>query len=115
MVFEKKIGKQWNDRDWIFIPIQSRGRELGVISVNDPVDRIRPNDDKVRSLEYFANQAAVALENATLFESLKSSETKYRALAETMTMGLITCDIQGTIIYNNPSFANLMRYSVPAG
>jgi PAS domain S-box-containing protein len=109
-VFDRKVGKEWNDRDWLFIPIQSRGRELGVISVNDPVDRIRPNDDKVRSLEYFANQAAVALENATLFDSLKSSETKYRDLAETMTMGLITCDIHGEIIYNNPSFADLMRY-----
>ena len=109
-VFEGKIGKEWNDRDWLFIPITIRGGELGVISVNDPVDRIRPNDDKVRSLEYFANQAAVALENATLYERLKSSETKYRALAETMTMGLITCDVQGDIIYNNPSFANLMRY-----
>ncbi len=108
--FEKKIGKQWNDRDWLFIPIMSRGKELGVISVNDPVDRIRPNDDKVRSLEYFANQAAVALENATLFESLKTSETKYRALAETMTMGLITCNVDGEIVYNNPSFASMMRY-----
>ncbi|KAA3617158.1 MAG: PAS domain S-box protein [Calditrichaeota bacterium] len=109
-VFERKVGKQWNDRDWLFIPILSRGKELGVISVNDPVDRIRPNDDRVRSLEYFANQAAVALENASLFESLKTSETKYRDLAETMTMGLITCDIKGDIIYNNPSFASLMRY-----
>jgi len=94
----------------LFIPIQSRGRELGIISVNDPVDRLRPNDEKVRSLEYFANQAAVALENAALFQELQTSEVKYRALAETMTMGLITCNINGNIIYNNPSFAYLMKY-----
>lgn len=112
--FQMKIGKQWNDRDWLFIPIQSRGQELGVISVNDPVDRLRPNDEKVRSLEYFANQAAVALENDALYQDLKSSETKYRTLAETMTMGLITCGFKGEIIYNNPSFAHLMHYQSDA-
>ncbi len=108
--FQVKIGKQWNDRDWIFIPIQSRGRELGVISVNDPVDRVRPSDEKVRSLEYFANQAAVALENDALFEDLKSSETKYRALSETMTMGLVSFVNNGDILYNNPSFSQMMQF-----
>jgi signal transduction histidine kinase/CheY-like chemotaxis protein len=108
--FQMKIGKQWNDRDWLFIPIQSRGRELGVISVNDPVDRLRPNEEKVRSLEYFANQAAVALENDALFQDLKSSETKYKNLTETMTMGLVTCTFKGEIVYNNPSFAHLLLY-----
>ncbi|RMH64073.1 MAG: PAS domain S-box protein [Calditrichaeota bacterium] len=109
--FEMKIGKEWQDRDWLFIPIQSHGRELGVISVNDPVDRIRPNEEKVRSLEYFANQAAVALENAALYEELKVSETKYRALAETMPMGLLTLSLEGQIVYNNRSFATLMGYT----
>jgi signal transduction histidine kinase/transcriptional regulator with GAF, ATPase, and Fis domain len=112
--FQLKINKQWSDRDWLFVPIQSRGRELGVIAVNDPVDRLRPNDEKVRSLEYFANQAAVALENDALFQDLKSSETKFRALAETMTMGLVSCTINGEIIYNNPSFAITMQYEVSA-
>lgn len=112
-LFEMKVGKQWNDRDWLFIPIQSRGRELGIISVNDPVDRLRPNEDKVRSLEYFANQAAVALENASLYEDLKNSEIKYRSLAETITMGLINCDEHGDIIYSNPSFAKLIGYQQP--
>jgi len=109
--FRALIGKEWSDRDWLFVPIRSRGKELGVISVNDPVDRIRPNEEKVRSLEYFANQAAVALENASLYENLKHSENRYRALAETMTMGLLTCRLDGDIVYCNSSFAGMTRYS----
>ncbi len=108
--FDMTIGKEWNDLDWLFIPILSRGRELGVIAVNDPVERLRPTEDKVRSLEYFANQAAVALENAELYENLKSSELKYRLLAETMTMGLITCNMKGEILYTNKSFVKLLKY-----
>ncbi|MEJ2053455.1 MAG: ATP-binding protein, partial [Calditrichaceae bacterium] len=110
--FLLSLGKEWNDEDWIYIPIRSRGRELGVISVNDPVERIRPTEDKVRSLEYFANQAAVALENAALYENLRDSENKYRLLAETIVMGLITCDTSGRIIYVNESLTNILRYGM---
>ncbi len=105
------IGKKWNENDWIIVPIQSRGRELGYIAVNDPVEQVRPSEDKVRSLEYFANQAAVALENAALYEDLKASEQKYRRLAETMIMGLVTCDYSGNIIYANHSLAQMLNYS----
>lgn len=108
--FTMSLGKEWNDLDWLIVPIQSRGRELGYIVVNDPVERVRPTEDKVRSLEYFANQAAVALENAALYENLKESEEKYRLLAETMIMGLVTFDLNGEIIYTNRSLARLLGY-----
>ncbi|NIU00217.1 MAG: PAS domain S-box protein, partial [Nitrosopumilaceae archaeon] len=44
---------------------------------------------------------------AILFERLQDSEEKYRALAETMSLGLVTCDLSGNIIYVNPAFENL--------
>ncbi len=108
--FQLSLGREWNDDDWLIIPIRSKGRQLGYIAVNDPVDRIRPTEDKVRSLEYFANQAAVVLENAKLYLDLKNSEEKYRLLAETMTMGLVTCDFKGRIIYINQSLVNILKY-----
>jgi len=108
--FKLTIGKEWNDNDWLLVPIMSRGRELGVIILNDPVERLRPTSDKVRSVEYFANQAAVALENAALYENLKTSEIKYRLLAETMTMGLIACESSGEIVYSNKSFCTIIKY-----
>ncbi len=108
--FQLSLGREWNDDDWLLVPIRSRGRELGYIAVNDPVDRVRPSEEKVRSLEYFANQAAVVLENAKLYQDLKNSEEKYRLLAETMTMGLVTCDFKGNIIYANQSLTSLLEY-----
>ncbi|MHB2149049.1 ATP-binding protein [Calditrichota bacterium LG25] len=108
--FQLSLGREWNDDDWLIIPIRSKGRHLGYIAVNDPVDRIRPGEDRVRSLEYFANQAAVVLENAKLYLDLKNSEEKYRLLAETMTMGLVTCDFKGKIIYINKSLVSILKY-----
>jgi len=111
--FEYQIGSEWNDSDWIYVPIVSRGKLLGVISLNDPVERRRPNEERIRSIEYFANQAAVLIENYELVEGVKSSELKYRLLAETMTMGLVTCDTNRKIIYVNQSLAQLLKYESP--
>ena len=108
--FAMHIGTAWNDNDWVYVPIESRGKLLGMISLNDPVDRKRPDKEKIRSIEYFANQAAVLIENIELFESLKSSELKYRMLAETMIMGLVTCNFNGKIIYINNSLADMLKY-----
>jgi len=111
--FEYQMGSEWNDDDWIYVPIVSRGKMLGVISLNDPVERRRPNEDRIRSVEYFANQAAVLIENYELVEGVKSSELKYRLLAETMTMGLVTCDSNRKIIYVNQSLAQFLKYDSP--
>ncbi len=112
--FLASIGKEWDDDDWLLVPILSKGRELGYLAVNDPVDRVRPNVEKVRSIEYFANQAALALENAALYENLKSSEEKYRLLAETIVMGLVNCDLSGKILYANKSLVRLLEYTRPS-
>ena len=111
--FVSQIGSEWNDRDWLFVPIESRGELLGMISLNDPVDRVKPSEDRVKSVEYFANQAAVAMENTQLFDSLKSSQLRYRLLAETMTMGLVTCNFKGKILYANLSLLSILKYSKP--
>ena len=111
--FTENGGGEWNDEDWLFVPIISKGRELGVIVLNDPVDRLRPTVSKIRNVEYFANQAAVVLENALLFSNLKKSEEKYRLLAESMITGLITCDAKGVINYINKSLITILKYDSP--
>ncbi len=111
--YQQQIGSEWNDDDWVYIPIKSRGNLLGVISLNDPVERKRPTEERIRSVEYFANQAAVIIENYELIEGVKSSELKYRLLAETMTMGLVTCDSNRNIVYVNQSLAQFLKYEKP--
>jgi PAS domain S-box-containing protein len=96
----------------VYVPISSRGKELGMISLNDPVERRKPTDDRIRPVEYFANQAAVVMENTELFERLRSSELRYRLLAETMTMGLVTCNTTGKILYVNNSLVKILNYDI---
>jgi two-component system nitrate/nitrite sensor histidine kinase NarX len=53
------------------VPISSRGRAIGCLAV--AFRRIRPvNDDEVHLLSRMANQAAIAIENARLYDRVQS-------------------------------------------
>jgi signal transduction histidine kinase len=62
----------WHPDDILLVPLISEERVLGFISPDDPVDGRRPSLRRVRALELFANQAAVAIELARLFETLRA-------------------------------------------
>ena len=106
-----EVVTEWKTSDLLMIPIESRQHMFGYLVVRDPVDRLKPNEDKISALEYFANQAAVAIENSLLYENLQVSEERYRALAETMTLALVTCTLEQKIMYINPAFEKIVGFS----
>ncbi len=105
---DSKDVTEWQEDDLLIIPLETRNKVLGYMVVQDPVDRLKPNIEKIIPLEYYANQAAVAVENAILYEQLRSSQERYRSLAETMSLALVTCDKHGEIVYGNPAFNQLL-------
>ena len=73
--------EKWHPEDMLLVPLRATdGQLLGIISVDKPTDGRRPNLFVVESLEIFAHQAAVALENARLF----ALEQERRRLADTL-------------------------------
>lgn len=69
----------WHPDDLFIIPLYSPRRRqlLGILSLDDPADGKVPSLENVEAIELFANQAAVAIDNARLFEE---RETERRAL-----------------------------------
>jgi signal transduction histidine kinase/ActR/RegA family two-component response regulator len=64
----ERAADEWQIDDMLIIPIVSHsGEVLGVLSVDDPLDRQRPSLATIQGLEIFASQAAAAIENARLF------------------------------------------------
>jgi PAS domain S-box-containing protein len=66
---------QWNPHDMLLAPMRGAGgRLLGHISVDEPRDGMRPSQRTLEVLAIFANQAAIAVENAHLY-----ADTRRRA------------------------------------
>ena len=74
---------QWQTGDALFVPLYSRGRLLGILDVYDPEDRALPTLDSIRSLEVFANQAAIAIDSALQYEELRVQERRLERQLQT--------------------------------
>jgi GAF domain-containing protein/CheY-like chemotaxis protein len=73
-----QLGRQ---RAGLALPLVVRGRLIGGLSIAGPEGR-RFDDDDVRLAQAFAHQAAVALENARLFDEAARQAQRMAALAD---------------------------------
>ncbi|MET0973058.1 MAG: diguanylate cyclase [Thermoleophilaceae bacterium] len=63
-------------RHWLLVPLEDQeGGHLGVISVDDPRDRLLPTRARLQALRLFANQAVAALQTADRAVRLRHEAT----------------------------------------
>jgi diguanylate cyclase (GGDEF)-like protein len=63
-------------RHWLLVPLEEpEGRRLGVISVDDPRDRLLPTRARLQALRLFANQAVASLQTADRAVRLRHEAT----------------------------------------
>ncbi|GAB1471397.1 hypothetical protein MASR2M66_22750 [Chloroflexota bacterium] len=98
----------FNLRSILCVPLKVKNDLIGVIYADNRIRSGIFSDTEKDLLEAFANQAAVAIENARLFSSLKHSLEEVTALKNLMdnvfasiASGVITADIQDTITLAN--------------
>ena len=73
--------QDWHAEDALLVPLTSTtGDFLGYLSVDEPLDGKRPTRAVIETLEIFANQAAIAVENAQLFDRYKHRITELATL-----------------------------------
>jgi len=88
-------------KSFILAPLTVRGKVIGVLMA----DRTREDSPiSVGDKEFiasFANQIAIALENALLYRKLEVSERKYRELVENAHEGIWIIDDKGVIKFVN--------------
>ncbi|MBP6179494.1 MAG: GAF domain-containing protein [Anaerolineales bacterium] len=107
----------FNLRSILCVPLKVKNDLIGVIYADN---RIRTGifaDSERNLLVAFANQAAVALDNARLFSSLKRTLEEVTGLKNLMdnifasiASGVITADIQNQITLTNRAAENILGY-----
>ena len=110
----------------LYMPLQAGESVIGVICVeSEEPDALTAQDERL--LATFANQAAIAFENARLYQAaqqeiqerrlieleLRESQERYRLLIETSPDGIIMANRDGTIRFSNLQMAGLFHLEAP--
>jgi len=99
----------WHPDDFLFIPLYGTNHKIvGIVSVDDPEDGLRPSAESISPLELFANQVAHSIEEKKLDLEVRQTTERYRALVETMYDGVLTVDLRERIVFANAAFAQLV-------
>jgi len=103
---------EWSAEDALLVPLtDSSGQLIGILSMDDPVDRNIPTRETIEVLEVFANQASVAIENARLFQRLAEGRDRLQAILDATRDGMLMVDTVGRIVVVNNMSRELFRVS----
>lgn len=96
--------------NFAFVPILGSNEVLGVLGVFYTTPHSIQEED-LRILTSVSEQVAIAIENATLYERVKTSEERYRTLFESTGTSLVILDPQNRFQWVNQAFEALSGYS----
>ena len=102
----------------ISLPILSKEKLIGILNLGHKEDKTLYSTEELELLSTLANQAAIAIENARLYENLKQSQDTLRRADRLSSLGLLTAGLAHEI--RNPlvairTFTQLLpeRYNDP--
>ena len=96
-------------RSLLSAPLLARGRPLGVINVFRR-DEHEFTPAELRLLARFADQAAVALENARLYGQARDTLDFLQSIAANSADAIVTTDVKGSCTYASPGIQGLFGY-----
>ncbi len=95
----------------LLIPLRRRGQSLGLVELYSADPNRIFKLEEVQFAGALADQAAVAIENAHLYEKREQQEAYFRALIENSAEGVAILDAEGIVRYIAPSEERLTGYS----
>ncbi|WP_129671067.1 GAF domain-containing protein [Candidatus Chloroploca sp. Khr17] len=91
---DEHLPSEWQTSDRLCVPLYATdGDLLGVMLVADPLDHRRPTERTVEPLAIFADQAAIAIENAWLLRDADARADEMTALFQVGTAATSTTDL----------------------
>jgi len=108
----------------LFIPLKAKGELVGILAIGPKLSEQSYSQDDRLTLTTLANQVAVTIENARLYEqaqqeiterkrtekTLRESEERYRNLFERVPVGLYRTTPEGQVLDVNPALAQMLGY-----
>ena len=94
----------WHADDAMFIPLDGPGgRRYGIISVDEPNSRRRPDDQQLDVLNAVAAHATLAIESAFQVAALETAVARHEAVIEASLDGMVAIDASLKVVEFNPA------------
>jgi diguanylate cyclase (GGDEF)-like protein/PAS domain S-box-containing protein len=104
-------GEAWRTDDALFATLEgSGGRPYGIISVDEPVSGLRPDEQQLVMLSALAAHAALAIESSRQMTALESSLARYRAVIASALDCVVAVDEDDRLIEFNPAAERAFDY-----
>ena len=79
----RRFPDEWHELDYIdFLMYTRTGDLLGYLEIDEPDDHKIPGDDTLRAIEVFSDLAAIAIQNAELYDELHKDRMKIELLID---------------------------------
>jgi len=79
----RRFPDEWHELDYIdFLMYTKTGDLLGYLEIDEPDDHKVPGDDTLRAIEVFSDLAAIAIQNAELYDELHKDRKKIELLID---------------------------------
>ncbi len=99
---------KFQTRAILAVPMLMKDKLIGVMEAINHADGSPFTDQDVQMLETFAAQAAIAIENARLFESIRQEREKMSTILGEMAEGALLLEPSGIIVLGNPAAHRLL-------
>ena len=93
-------------RQVVALPLRISGESLGVIYVFRPYPG-SPTPDDLRILQSFADQAAIAVHNAGLYQATIAEKRRLATILDASADGILILDANGRVLRLNPMLAQM--------
>jgi len=102
--------RQRQARSILCLPLLNQAKLIGVLYLENNLTPRVFAPARISVLKLLASQAAIALENAHLYNDLKEREARIRRLVDSNIIGIFIGDLRGRIIEANDAFLEMLGY-----
>jgi signal transduction histidine kinase len=79
----RKAPNEWHEMDYIdFLLYEKDGTLLGYLELDEPKDDKVPSEETIRMIEVFADLAAIAIQNSSMYDKLEEDRRKIQLLID---------------------------------
>ena len=103
---------QQRPKSLLCTPILNQGELIGLLYLENKLTIGAFTKERLEVINLLCSQAAISLENARLYQTLETSEAKFRSFVEDVNDMIYSVALDSTLTYVSPQFKQMLGYEI---